>query len=224
MVELIESLDHQLVKQRVADAVAQIEHARSSSNRSANQVELLVASKYLAVDLISELAGTGISLIGENRADTLAVKSKAAQELGLQVDFIGHIQSRKTKEILPYVDRIHSVCSQSTIKQLQRFTELAKPNLELLLEVNIANDQAKFGIRPDQIDEYISISPFPVVGLMTMPPATDDPESSRRWFAKLAQLAGQHNLQHISMGTSQDFLIAVQEGATIVRLGSSILR
>ena len=132
-------------------------------------------------------------------------------------DFIGHLQSRKVKDVLPRVRYIHSVASDSVLAQLERH---ALPGTEVLVEVNVASEAGKTGVDPDELAPFIARCPVTVVGLMTMPPLADEAEQSRRHFAALRQLASDHGLRHLSMGTSQDYRVAVEEGATIVRLGT----
>jgi PLP dependent protein len=178
-------------------------------------VQILAAVKYVAVEELDALAEAGITVVGENRAQELEVKAQAHPELTW--DFIGHLQSRKVRQVLPYVRWIHSVASDSALEQLGRH---AAPDTEVLVEVNIAREEGKSGIHPGELDAFLERCPVTVVGLMTMPPMAQRPEDSRRWFADLAQLAGERGLRELSMGTSQDYAVAVQEGATIVRLGT----
>ena len=136
-------------------------------------------------------------------------------------DFIGQLQSRKVKQVLPHVRYIQTVASDSALGQLGRH---ATPSTEILVEVNVAGESGKSGIAPAELPAFLERCPVRVVGLMTMPPLADDPEASRPYFAALRELAEGHGLEHLSMGTSQDYLVAVQEGATIVRLGTSLYR
>ena len=168
---------------------------------------------------IGVLAEAGIELAGENRAQDLEQKAAAHPELTW--DFIGHLQSRKVKQVLPYVRFLHSVATDSVLGQLERH---GTPETEVLVEVNVAREDGKSGVDPDELDAFVERSPVRVVGLMTMPPLAERPEDSRRWFAALAELAAARGLRHLSMGTSQDYLVAVQEGATIVRLGTTLYR
>jgi uncharacterized pyridoxal phosphate-containing UPF0001 family protein len=138
----------------------------------------------------------------------------------LRWHFIGTVQSRKVRLIVPHVELIHSVASESVLRELGRH---APPGFEILVEVNVSGEDGKAGIAPAQLDAFIARSPVTVAGLMTMPPLTSDPEGSRRHFAALAQLARERGLERLSMGTSQDFEVAVEEGATIVRIGTIIL-
>lgn len=185
-------------------------------------ITVLAAVKYLEADDLPALWEGGIRVVGENRAQELERKAAVAVGGdGFTWDFIGHLQSRKVKTVLPLVRWIHSVGSDSALRELGKH---GTPDTEVLVEVNIAQEEGKSGIAPDELPGFLDRCPVTVVGLMTMPPFTDDPEDSRRWFAALAQLAADHGLRELSMGTTQDFAIAAQEGATIVRVGSILYR
>jgi len=185
------------------------------------EVEVLAAIKYIATEDLPLLADAGVRLVGENRAQELQEKVAAHGEL-FEWDFIGQLQSRRVRLIVPHVRLIHSLASESALRELERHLALARPGLRILLEVNVAGEPGKAGIAPEEIDAYIARSPVPVAGLMTMPPLSPEPEDSRRWFAALRELAREHRLEHLSMGTSQDYVVAVEEGATIVRIGTSL--
>jgi PLP dependent protein len=206
--QLIRGLD----ARRVADNLARV---RAEIGR--DDVEVLAAVKYVAPEEMGVLAEAGITVVGENRAQELELKAAAHPELTW--DFIGHLQSRKVKQILPHVRWIQSVASDSALKELGKH---AGAGTEVLVEVNVARDESKSGVLPEELDGFLERCPVTVVGLMTMPPFTADPEDSRRWFAALAQLAGERGLRELSMGTSQDYAVAAQEGATVVRLGTSL--
>jgi PLP dependent protein len=178
------------------------------------EVEVLAATKYVQADDLPVLAEAGIELVGENRAQDLLAKQERHREL-FTWDFIGAIQSRKLKDISPNVRLIHSIASESALRRLER-----NPAPEVLIQVNVAGEDSKEGVDPTELAWYIERCPCPVTGLMTMPPFAEDPEDSRPHFARLAELAARHGLERLSMGTSQDYEVAVQEGATIVRLGS----
>ena len=228
MAELIRGLDAESVRRR-ADAVREdIADACARRGRDPDDVELLAAVKYVDVDELPVLAEAGLRLLGENRAQALEEKAAAWSRLGLgpvRWDFIGHLQSRKVKTILPHVGRIHSVASDSVLEQLRRHTGVDQAQRpEVLIEVNVAGEEGKSGIAPVTLADVIARCPIPVAGLMTMPPLAADPEDSRRWFAALAQLAAEHGLRELSMGTSQDFAVAVEEGATVVRIGATLYR
>jgi pyridoxal phosphate enzyme (YggS family) len=182
--------------------------------RIGTEVEVLAATKYVEADDLPVLAEAGIELVGENRAQDLLAKQERHRDL-FTWDFIGAIQSRKLKDISPNVRLIHSIASESALRRLER-----NPAPEVLIQVNVAGEDSKEGVAPEELGAYIERCPCPVTGLMTMPPFVDDAEDSRRHFAHLAELAAEHGLERLSMGTSQDYEVAVQEGATIVRLGS----
>jgi PLP dependent protein len=207
MAQLIRGLD----ARRVADNLARVRE------EIGGDIEVLAAVKYVAAEEMGVLAEAGVTTVGENRAHELEVKAQAHPELTW--DFIGHLQSRKVKQVLPYVRWIHSVASDSALQQLGRH---GGPQTEVLVEVNVARDEGKSGVLPEELDGFLERCPVAVVGLMTMPPFTERAEDSRRWFAALAQLAGERGLRELSMGTSQDYAVAAQEGATIVRLGTSL--
>jgi uncharacterized pyridoxal phosphate-containing UPF0001 family protein len=180
-----------------------------------DHVQILAAVKYVALEDLGALAEAGIELVGENRAQEL--EAKAAAHPGFRWHFIGQLQSRKVKVILPHVELIHSVASDSALRQLEKH---GTPDTKILAEVNVAGEPDKAGIAPDDLGDFIARSPVTVTGLMTMPPFTEDPEASRPHFAALKRLADEHGLTELSMGTSQDYRVAAEEGATIVRLGT----
>jgi pyridoxal phosphate enzyme (YggS family) len=181
--------------------------------------EILAAVKYVALEDIGTLVEAGVTLMGENRAQELVAKAEAHPEV--RWHFIGALQSRKVKLILPRVELIHSVASDSVLRELGKH---GTPETEVLVEVNVAGEAGKEGVAPEELDGFIERCPARVIGLMTMPPATDDPEASRPHFARLRELAEARGLRELSMGTSQDYRVAAEEGATIVRVGSVLLR
>ena len=183
--------------------------------RVGEEVEICAAIKYVDLDDLPALAEAGIALVGENRAQDMQAKHDAHGGLFEGWDFIGALQSRKVRDVAPIARLIHSVASESALRQLERH-----PAREILIEVNVAGEADKAGIAPEQLEEFVERSPVPVTGLMTMPPYAEDPEASRPHFARLAELAAEHGLTRLSMGTTQDYQVAAQEGATIVRVGS----
>jgi PLP dependent protein len=178
------------------------------------EVEILAATKYVADSDLPALAEAGVELVGENRAQDMLRKQELHRDL-FTWDFIGAIQSRKLKDIAPNVRLIHSIASESALRRLEQ-----NPAPEVLIQVNVAGEDSKEGVDPADLSGYIERCPCPVTGLMTMPPFVERPEDNRRHFARLAELASEHGLERLSMGTSQDYEVAVEEGATIVRLGS----
>jgi PLP dependent protein len=221
VVELISDLRADTVRANMAEVREKIATAATAAGRDPGGVEVLAATKYVSVEDLPVLAEAGIELVGENRAQDLAAKVAAHGEL-FTWDFIGRLQSRKVKAIVPHVRLIHSVASDSVLRELARCRAEARPGLEILIEVNVAREPGKDGVAPEDLDAFIERSPVPVAGLMTMPPFAQGPEESRRWFATLRSLADERGLTRLSMGTSQDYLVAVQEGATIVRIGTRL--
>ena len=174
--------------------------------------QILAAVKYVPLEELGTLAEAGVTLLGENRAQDLEAKATAYPQFHWH--FIGQLQSRKVKQIVPHVELIHSVATDSALRRLEGATT------PILLEVNVAQEESKAGIYPKQLPDFLERSPVPVRGLMTMPPIASDPEDSRRYFAKLRELAEKYDLPELSMGTSQDYKVAAEEGATIVRIGT----
>jgi PLP dependent protein len=195
-----------------------VEGQIAEAGRDPGDVQILAAVKYVPRDQLGVLAEAGIELLGENRAQDLIAKEQAYPGR-FTWDFIGHLQSRKVRQILPHVRYIQTVATDSVLAQLMRH---GTRKTEVMIEVNVAGESGKSGIAPAELAEFVERCPATVVGLMTMPPLARDPEESRPHFATLRGLAERHGLRHLSMGTSQDYLVAVQEGATIVRLGTSL--
>jgi len=181
-------------------------------------VEILVASKYVPVEEMGALAEAGVGLVGENRQQDLAAKHERWGD-AFEWDFIGNLQSRKLKQVLPLCRLVHSVATDSVLEQLRRHGD---PGTEVLVEVNVAGEEGKGGVAPEELAAFLERCPVRVGGLMTMPPFDRDPEASRPYFARLAELAAAHELGRLSMGTSQDWPVAVAEGATIIRLGTAL--
>jgi len=211
----VAGLDLGRARENVARVREAIAAAARRAGREPGDVELLAAVKYLDVEGVGVLAEAGVTLMGENRAQQL--EAKAAAWPDLRWHFIGQLQSRKVKTILPLVELVHSVASDSALAQLERH---GTPETQVLVEVNVAGEDAKAGIAPADLPGFLERCPVRVVGLMGMPPFAEDPEASRPHFAALRRLAAEHGLHHLSMGTSQDYAVAVEEGATIVRVGS----
>jgi len=193
------------------------------------QVEILAATKYVDAGDLPALREAGVTLVGENRTDSLLAKQERFGDL-FTWDFIGHVQSRKARDLVGRVRLIHAVDSLSACEQLDR-RRGPDQVVECLLQVNVASEDTKSGVLPAAVDAFLGdVEPLRGVrfrGLMTMPPAVTDPERARPWFSALRELrdrlapawAGRHEFSHLSMGTSQDFAVAAEEGATIVRVG-----
>jgi uncharacterized pyridoxal phosphate-containing UPF0001 family protein len=197
---------------RIRDNLARVR------DRVGADVEVLAATKYVPLEEMGALAEAGVELVGENRLQDLEAKRERWGD-AFTWDFIGNVQSRKVKRILPLVRLIHSIATDSALEQLGRHRT---PETEVLVEVNVSGEESKSGVSPQDLGDFIERCPVSVVGLMTMPPFSTDPEESRPAFARLAELAAEHGLSRLSMGTSQDWEVAVEEGATIIRLGTAL--
>ncbi len=198
-----------------AKIAANLERAREVAGPG---VEILAATKYVPLEEMGALAEAGVTLVGENRQQELVAK-QAHWGDAFEWDFIGNLQSRKVRQLLPLCRLIHSVATDSALEQLGKH---AGPDTEVLIEVNVAGEEGKGGVAREELEAFIERCPVHVSGLMTMPPFSQDPEASRPHFACLRELSEKHKLERLSMGTSQDWEVAIQEGATIVRLGTTL--
>jgi pyridoxal phosphate enzyme (YggS family) len=210
---------------------ARIDAACARSGRDPAEVEVLAATKYVPLELLGAVSAGGITLVGENTAQSLDAKHRL-WHAALTFDFIGHLQSRKVKQVLPRVRMVHSVQSSSVLAQVERH---GQQGAALLLQVNVAGERSKDGLAPAAVDAFLEEAGERGVrfsGLMTMPPLAADPRDARPHFAALRLLAQRleddwgpdHRFGTLSMGTSQDFEVAVEEGATICRLGGILYR
>jgi pyridoxal phosphate enzyme (YggS family) len=172
-------------------------------------VTVVVATKYVPIDGMQALADAGIEVVGENRAQDLEAKHARYAE-AFRWHFIGHLQSRKATVVNDLCELCHSLASESAAKRLA---------IPALVEVNLSGESTKSGIAPEELPRFLELYDD-VRGLMTMPPASDDAEASRPYFRRLRELAREHGLPELSMGTSQDYRVAVEEGATFIRIGS----
>jgi pyridoxal phosphate enzyme (YggS family) len=222
------SLDPDVLRANVAKARAAIDAASVRAGRASGSVELLAATKYVEAADMPLLAEAGIELVGENRTDALVAKQALHGEL-FRWDFIGALQSRKARDVVGRVRLIHALESLSAAEQLDR---RAEGPVACLIEVDVAGEQQKAGVALDELDAFLDacapLARLQVEGLMTMPPLAADAEGSRPHFARLRELAssledrwaGRFRFDRLSMGTSQDFIVAAEEGSTIVRVGS----
>ena len=201
---------------RVAENLDRVRERIAAAGRDPSEVEVCAAIKYVPAEDLPALAEGGVRLVGENRAQDLLAKRERHGGL-FDWDFIGALQSRKVRDVAPNVRLIHSVASDSVLRRLAEH-----PAREALVQVNVAGEEGKEGVAPEQLGAFIERCPVAVTGLMTMPPFVEHGEDNRRWFARLAELAGEHGLERLSMGTTQDYEVAVEEGATIVRLGMAL--
>jgi hypothetical protein len=176
-------------------------------------VTVVAATKYVSLDELGLLAEAGVEVVGENRAQDLAGKHAAYGD-AFRWHFIGHLQSNKVRVVNETCELVHSLDSDSSARRL---------TVPALLEVNLTGEDTKAGVAPDELPGWLERYPS-IRGLMTMPPLADDPEASRPWFRRLRELAESQGLAELSMGTSQDWRVAVEEGATLIRVGSSLFR
>ena len=226
------SVELEVVTKNLALARAAVAEAAARSGRTEGAVELLAAVKDVQPGDLETHAAAGIRLVGENRGDQLLAKQEVARDL-FTWDFIGHLQSRKARDLPGRVRLVHSL---STLSAAERLDRSGTEPIACLVEVNAAGEESKQGLAPDELDGFLdSVAALPNVrieGLMTMPPLAESPEASRPHFAALRELAAalegrwapRHGFARLSMGTSQDYAVAVEEGATIVRLGSALYR
>ena len=217
-----------VVRERFAEVSGRVAAAAATVGRDPADVRILVATKYVAAEHLGALRDAGIDLIGENRAQDLAAKHAMYGD-AFDYHFIGHLQSRKTRLVVPLVSLIHSVSTMSVVQEIEA---RAADATKVLLEVNIAGEESKSGIAPDSADAFLEQAALcgkvRFCGLMCMPPLSADPPAARPYFAQTRQLAerlsatwrGTYTFDQLSMGTSADYEVAVQEGATIVRVGS----
>jgi PLP dependent protein len=177
-------------------------------------VTVVAATKYVSVEEMAALAEAGVEVVGENRAQDLEAKHARYGD-AFRWHFIGHLQSRKARTVSELCELVHSLDSDSAAKRLE---------VPALVQVNLAGEESKSGIAPDDLDGFLQHSPVEIRGLSTMPPFADDPEASRPYFRRLRELAERHGLAELSMGTTQDYRVAAEEGATYVRVGSALWR
>jgi pyridoxal phosphate enzyme (YggS family) len=224
--QLVHGLSGERLWANLEGVRAEIALAAERAGRDGELVEIVAACKYVPVEELPVLAAAGIEHLGENRAQELVRKAQAGRSSSggelFTWDFIGALQSKHVRAIVPHVRLIHSLASDSALRELARNADRARPGLRVLVEVNLAEDPAKQGVAPGRVGTFVERSPFPVAGLMTMPPLTRDPQQSRPYFRRLRELAAEHGLSELSMGTTQDFAVAVEEGATIVRIGTRL--
>jgi uncharacterized pyridoxal phosphate-containing UPF0001 family protein len=175
-------------------------------------VTVVAATKYVSVEELGVLAEAGVEVVGENRAQDLEAKH-AAHGDAFRWHFIGHLQSRKAKDVSRICELVHSLDSDSAAARLE---------IPALVQVNLAGEETKSGIAPEELEAFLDRCPAEVRGLSTMPPFAEDPEASRPYFRRLRELAERMGLPELSMGTSQDYRVAAEEGATFVRVGATL--
>jgi len=191
----------ELIRERLARVQAEV----------GPRVTVVAATKYVSVADMAALVEAGVQIVGENRAQDLEAKHAEYGD-AFRWHFIGHLQSNKVKVVNRICELVHSLDSESAARRLE---------VPALVQVNLADEASKSGVDPSEIASYLG---YDVRGLATMPPAAHTPEQSRAWFARLRELAAEHGLPELSMGTTQDYTVAAEEGATYVRVGSILFR
>ena len=176
-------------------------------------VTVVAATKYVALEDMATLVEAGIEVVGENKAQDLERKHAEYGD-AFRWHFIGHLQSNKAKVVNGICELVHSLSSLSAARRL---------TVPVLVEVNLSGEPSKSGVAPEELDEVLAAA-HDVRGLMTMPPLAGSPEASRPYFRRLRDLAETRGLHELSMGTSQDYAVGVEEGATLIRVGSALWR
>lgn len=208
--------DAATVRANLAAIERRVAGACELAGRDPSSVQICAATKYADAAGMTALAEAGVKIAAENRLQDMIAKQDAMGE-AFDWHFIGAIQSRKIREIAQRVSTIHSLATESARDKLVGL-DFEAPRV--LVQVNVSGEESKQGVAPELLGEFIAKTPVPVSGLMTMPPLTEDPEGARPYFAQLRELAVEHGLTELSMGTSQDYAVAVEEGATLIRVGS----
>lgn len=221
MAEIVTGLSAASVRANLHAVREEVALACARAGREPSLVQVLAAVKYVPLEELPVLADAGVALVGENRAQDLQTKTSACGEL-FTWDFIGALQSKHVRAVAPRVRLIHSLASESALRELERHRKLWHHGLGALVQVNVAGEAGKAGIEPERLGSFLQRCSVPVRGLMTMPPLAADGEQNRPWFRRLRELAQAYGLSELSMGTTHDFPVAVEEGATIVRIGTRL--
>jgi pyridoxal phosphate enzyme (YggS family) len=211
---LTASLD--VVEKNLELVRGQVAVACERSGRAIDEVGICVATKYVDAEGMVVLAEAGVKIAAENRLQDMIAKQERFGD-AFEWHFIGAIQSKKIRDIASRVSTIHSLATESARDKL---AALDGPAPRVLVQVNVSGEESKQGVAPEELDEFIAASPVPISGLMTMPPPSDNPDDARPYFAQLREMAAERGLEQLSIGTSQDFSVAVEEGATLIRVGS----
>jgi pyridoxal phosphate enzyme (YggS family) len=206
---------------------ARVDQAAARAGRSSSELTLIAVSKFKPAEAIREAHAAGQRDFGENYVQELLEKREQLADLqDLRWHLIGHLQTKKAKQVIGHASTVHAVDSERLASELARRCELAGLRLAIYLEVNLAGEASKAGCTPEQLTALIGqvreSRGLDLVGLMAIPPAHDDPEQTRPYFAEMRRLAALHGIERLSMGMSQDFECAIEEGATDVRVGTAI--
>lgn len=232
----MESNSYKIIERNLSELQERIKTACSRSRYGQESVELVISTKYVDADIIRILSELGISCIGENRLQDTERKIEKLNDLELKWHMFGHLQRNKVKKAVRIFDLIHSVESVTLAKEINKESEKLEKNTRILVEVNVSGEETKYGLSPDEaipfLQEINNLERINVEGLMTMAPIVDDPEICRPMFKGLRELSEkirEENIQNVemkylSMGMTQDFEVAIEEGANLVRVGSAVFK
>ena len=232
----METNDYKIIEQNLSDLHDRINSACSRSIYKQESVELVISTKYVEADFIRILSELGISCIGENRLQATESKQEELNDLDLKWHMFGHLQRNKVKKAVRLFDLIHSVESVTLAKEINKESEKLGKDTRILVEVNVSGEESKYGLSPDEaipfLREIDSLERIKVEGLMTMMPIVDDPETCRPMFKGMRELSEEireESIQNVvmnilSMGMTQDFEVAIEEGANLVRVGSAVFK
>lgn len=209
-----------------------IKTAAEKSGRRAEDIRFMAVTKTVAPEFINHAFSLGADLMGENKVQELLGKLEFLKTDGVEIHIIGHLQSNKVRKIIDVVDMIESVDSISLAEEINKRAALSGKTMDILIEVNIGDDEAKTGLDRKALDETVnavlSMENLRLRGLMTVPPVTETPEGARPYFAAMKKVFDEYrektgsSFDTLSMGMSSDYTVAIEEGATLVRVGSSL--
>ncbi len=222
------SCEAEVIARNLSEVRGHIQAACRKAGRAPGDVALVAVTKTVGPDAARALVRAGAADLGENRAQELERKAGELRDLPVRWHMIGHLQRNKVRAVLPLVDLVHSVDSLRLAREMDHQAAKLGRKARALIEMNISGEASKFGLRPEELPpllkEMRALENVVVEGLMTMPPLADDPEKSRPCFRRLRELRDAHGLKHLSMGMSQDYAVAVEEGATFVRVGTALFK
>ena len=230
----METNNYKIVEKNLTELQERIESACSRSIYNQESVELVISTKYVDADIIRILFELGVPCIGENQLQATERKKEGLNDLDLRWHMFGHLQRNKVKKAVRIFDLIHSVESVTLAKEINKESEKLGKNSRILVEVNVSGEETKYGLSPEETIPFLceinNLESIKVEGLMTMMPIVDDPETCRPMFKELRELSERirdENIQNVemnilSMGMTQDFEVAIEEGANLVRIGSAV--
>ena len=230
----METNNYKIVEKNLTELQERIESACSRSIYNQESVELVISTKYVDADIIRILSELGVPCIGENQLQATERKKEGLNDLDLRWHMFGHLQRNKVKKAVSIFDLIHSVESVTLAKEINKESEKLGKNSRILVEVNVSGEETKYGLSPEETIPFLceinNLESIKVEGLMTMMPIVDDPETCRPMFKELRELSERirdENIQNVemnilSMGMTQDFEVAIEEGANLVRIGSAV--